>query len=242
MVTNRKGWLTMDWFGGNVKEYDFEMFSVSHFVIIALLILGSFFIFLFKDKLKDKKWRRAEVAVGISLIVIEVSYHLWMVVNDMWDVSHGIPLELCSISLILSVLLLLTRKKVIYEILLFTALLGASQAIFTPLLNFDFPHFRFFHFFYTHLMMIWVVFYFTWVQGYRPTIWSVVKLFVFLNVLMPIIMLINKAVDGNYMFLSHKPNSASLLNLLGPYPWYILSMEFLLITLSLIVWLIFRKR
>jgi hypothetical integral membrane protein (TIGR02206 family) len=232
----------MGWFGGNVKEYNFEMFSVSHFVIIALLFLGSFFIFINRDKINDKKWRKAEVGVGISLIMIEVSYHLWMVVNDMWDVSHAIPLELCSISLILSVLLLLTRKKVIYEILLFTALLGASQAIFTPLLNFNFPHFRFFHFFYTHLMMIWVVFYFTWVKGYRPTIWSVVKLFVFLNVLMPIIMLINKAVDGNYMFLSHKPNSASLLNLLGPYPWYILSMEFLLITLSLIVWLIFRKR
>jgi hypothetical integral membrane protein (TIGR02206 family) len=232
----------MGWFGGNVKEYDFEMFSVSHFVIIALLILGSFFIFIVRDKLEDGKWRRAEVAVGISLIIIEVSYHLWMVVNDMWDVSHGIPLELCSISLILSVLLLLTRNKVIYEILLFTALLGASQAIFTPLLNFDFPHFRFFHFFYTHVMMIWVVFYFTWVHGYRPTIWSVVKLFIFLNVLLPIIMLINKAVNGNYMFLSHKPNSASLLNLLGPYPWYILSMEFLLITLSLIVWLIFRKK
>ncbi|WP_257009507.1 YwaF family protein [Bacillus sp. 7884-1] len=232
----------MGWFGGNVKEYNFEMFSVSHFVIIALLFLGSFFIFINRDKIKDKKWRKAEVGVGISLIMIEVSYHLWMVVNHMWDVSHAIPLELCSISLILSVLLLLTRKKVIYEILLFTALLGASQAIFTPLLNFNFPHFRFFHFFYTHLMMIWVVFYFTWVKGYRPTIWSVVKLFVFLNVLMPIIMLINKAVDGNYMFLSHKPNSASLLNLLGPYPWYILSLEFLLITLSLVVWLIFRKR
>jgi hypothetical integral membrane protein (TIGR02206 family) len=242
IVTKRKGWFMMGWFGGNVKEYDFEMFSVSHFVIIALLILGSFLIFINRDKLKDKKWRRAEVGVGISLFLIEVCYHLWMVVNDRWDASHGIPLELCSISLILSVLLLLTRKKVIYEILLFTALLGASQAIITPLLNFDFPHFRFFHFFYTHLMMIWVVFYFTWVQGYRPTIGSVVKLFVFLNVLLPIIMLINKAVDGNYMFLSHKPNSASLLNLLGPYPWYILSMEFLLITLSLIVWLIFRKR
>jgi hypothetical integral membrane protein (TIGR02206 family) len=231
----------MGWFGGNVKEYDFEMFSVSHFVIIALLILGSILIFINRDKFKDKNWRRAEAGVGVSLIMIEVSYHLWMVTNDMWDVSHGIPLEMCSISLILSVLLLLTRKKVIYEILFFTALLGASQAIFTPLLNFDFPHFRFFHFFYTHVMMIWVVFYFTWIQGYRPTIWSVVKLFVFLNVLLPIIMLINKAVDGNYMFLSHKPNSASLLNLLGPYPWYILSMEFLLITLSLIVWLIFRK-
>jgi hypothetical integral membrane protein (TIGR02206 family) len=232
----------MDWFGGSYKQFYFEMFSVSHFAIIALLFLGSVLIYIGREKLKDKKWRKAEVIVGISLLVIEVTYHIWMAVNDMWDVSHAIPLELCSISLVLSVLLLLTRKKIIYEILLFTALLGASQAIFTPLLNFDFPHFRFFHFFYTHLMDIWVVFYFTWVVGYRPTFWSVVKLFVFLNLLMPIIMLINRAVDGNYMFLSHKPNSASLLNLLGPYPWYILSMEFLLITLSLIVWLIFRKK
>jgi hypothetical integral membrane protein (TIGR02206 family) len=232
----------MTWFGGNFAEYDFEMFSVSHFIIIALLFLASILMFEKRDKLKDEKWRKAEVGVGISLIIIEVTYHIWMYVNDIWDVSHAIPLELCSLSLILAATLLLTRKKLIYEILLFTALLGASQAIFTPLLNFDFPHFRFFHFFYTHLMMIWVVLYFTWVHGFRPTIWSVVKMFIFLNVLMPIIMIINKAVDGNYMFLSHKPNSASLLNLLGPYPWYILSMEFLLITLSLIVWLIFRDK
>jgi hypothetical integral membrane protein (TIGR02206 family) len=232
----------MTWFGGSSKEYDFTMFSVSHFFIITLLFIGSTVIYLNREKLRNGKWRKAELGIGISLILIEVSYHIWMYVNDMWNASHAIPLELCSISLILSVLLLLTRKKIIYEILLFTALLGATQAIFTPLLNFDFPHFRFFHFFYTHLMMIWVIFYFTWVIGYRPTIWSVVKLFVFLNVLLPIIMLINNAVDGNYMFLSHKPNSRSLLDLLGPYPLYIVSMEFLLVTLSLIVWLIFRKK
>jgi hypothetical integral membrane protein (TIGR02206 family) len=232
----------LGWFGGNAKEYDFVMFSGSHFVIIAILFVVSTAIFVFRDKLMVKKWRRAEIRIALSLILIESCYHIWMYVNGMWDVSHAIPLELCSISLILSVILLLTRKMMIYEILLFTALLGASQALFTPLLNFDFPHFRFFHFFYTHLMMIWVVLYFTWVHGYRPTILSVVKLFVFLNVLMPVIMLINKAVDGNYMFLSHKPKSPSLLDLLGPYPWYILSMEFLLITLSLIVWLIFREK
>jgi uncharacterized membrane protein YwaF len=55
-------------------------------------------------------------------------------------------------------------------------------------------------------------------------------------------MLINKLVDGNYMFLSHKPDSASLLDVLGPYPWYILSMEGLLLSLSLMVWFIFREK
>lgn len=232
----------MEWFGGSNKNYDFQLFSVSHFCIIFILLLVSVCIFLYRDKLKAEKWRRTEIGIAISLIIIETTYHLWMFVNGSWNISYALPLELCSISLILTVLLLLTRKKIIYEILLFTALLGASQAIFTPLLNYDFPHFRFFHFFYTHLIIIWVPLYFTWAKGYRPSIWSVVKLFIFLNVLMPIIMFINRLVDGNYMFLSHKPSSASLLDVLGPYPWYILSMEGLLISLSLILWLIFREK
>ncbi|MEH7305281.1 YwaF family protein [Neobacillus drentensis] len=229
-------------FGRSFKNYDFEMFSISHIVIIAILLLISVCLFLFRDKMKTTEWRRTEIGVAVSLIIIEVSYHLWMLMTGSWQVSHAIPLELCSISLILTVILLLTKKKIIYEILLFTALLGASQALLTPSLNYDFPHFRFFHFFYTHLMEIWVPLYFTWVKGYRPTIWSVLKLCIFLNVLMPIIMLINKLVDGNYMFLSHKPDSASLLDVLGPYPWYILSLEGLLIGLSLIVWLLFREK
>jgi hypothetical integral membrane protein (TIGR02206 family) len=234
------GWKIMGWYGRSYKNYDFELFSVSHFIIIALLLVGSFCIYFFRNHIRKQNWRNAEIVIAISLILIEGTYHLWMYLGDSWNVSHAIPLELCSISLILTVILLLTKQKIVYEILLFTALLGASQAIFTPIVNYDFPHFRFFHFFYTHLMSIWVVLYFTWVKGFRPTIWSVVKLFVFLNVLMPIIMYVNKLVDGNYMFLSHKPKGPSLLDVLGPYPWYIFSLEGLLIILSLLVWLIFR--
>lgn len=91
-------------------------------------------------------------------------------------------------------------------------------------------------------MMIWVVFYFTWVKEYRPTIWSVVKVFVFLNILLPIVIVINKLVGGNYMFLSHKPSTPSLLDYLGPYPWYLLSLEGLLLLLSLFIWLLLRER
>lgn len=232
----------MGWFGRSYKEYDFEMFSLSHFVIMGIFILIAIGIFLYKDKLAAGEWRKTELGSAISLIIIDLTYHLWMIANGSWNVSHSLPLELCSISLVLTVLLLLTRKKLIYEVLLFTALLGASQAIITPSLNYDFPHFRFFHFFYTHIMITWVALYYTWVKGYRPTIWSIVKLMFFLNILMPIIILINKLVEGNYMFLSNKPDRSSLLDFLGPYPWYILSLEGLSITLSLIVWLLFREK
>jgi hypothetical integral membrane protein (TIGR02206 family) len=231
----------MEWFGRSSKSFEFDMFSGSHFVILAIFFIMTVIIFLNRKKLHSEKWRKAEIGAAISLILIEITYHIWMIVNHSWTLKSSIPLELCNISLILFVLLLFTRKKIIFEILFFTAILGATQAIFTPALNYDFPHFRFFHFFYAHMMVVWVTFYFTWAKGYYPTFFSVLKLIVFLNILLPVILFVNKATGGNYWFLRHKPEGPSLLDALGPYPWYIFSLEGLLVILSLIAWLLFRK-
>ena len=232
----------MGWFGDSNQGYEFKLFSISHVVILAILLLVSIGIFLKRAKLKGEKWRFVEIGIALLLFIIEGIYHVWLFVNGNWNVSIALPLDLCSILLFLTVLLLLTHKRIFYELLFFAALLGPTQAVITPSLQYDFPHFRFLHFFFTHLMFIWVSLYFTWVKGFRPTFNSVIKLFVFLNILLPLIILINNRVGGNYMFLSQKPNHPSLLDILGPYPWYIFSMEGLLITLSIIVWLIFREK
>ncbi|WP_342433144.1 TIGR02206 family membrane protein [Neobacillus sp. FSL H8-0543] len=232
----------MAWFGRSYNHFKFEVYSVSHILILIIFIFVTIGIFLSRGKFHGPKWRRMEIGIALSLLLIEATYHVWLFVNANWKVSHAIPLELCSISLILSVILLLTGKTVFLEILLFTALLGSTQAILFPSLHYGFPHFRFFHFFYTHMMVVWVALYSMYSKEFRLTFMSVIKLWVFLNILMPIILYINKLTNGNYLYLSHKPSHMSLLDLLGPYPWYILSMEALVIILSLILWLIFRKK
>ena len=231
----------MEWFGRSNKSFDFDMFSASHFVILAIFVFISVVIFLFRKKLNDDNWRRAELGVTFSLILFEIMNHIWMYVNGIWKVGRSMPLELCNIGLILCVILLLTRKKLIFELLFFIAILGATQAIFTPALTYDFPHFRFFHFFYAHMMVVWVTLYFTWARSYSLTFRSVIKLIVFINLLLPVILFVNKQTDGNYWFLRHKPKNPSFFDVLGPYPWYIFSLESLLIVISLIVWLILRK-
>lgn len=237
-----KGGLTM-WLNNSNDKYSiFEMFSISHIFVLLLFLLGSFVLFIFRQKLQQLKWRPIEIGIALSLLFFEVAFHVWLLISNYWDPSDSIPIELCSISLFLTIILLMTGKKIVYELLLFTALLGATQALITPVLYYDFPHIRFFYFFYTHIMMIWVALYFTWVKGYRPTVRSVGKVFIFLNVLLPVVMGVNKLVDGNYMFLSHKPRTPSLLDYLGPYPWYILSLEGLLLSLSLVVWLLLREK
>ena len=230
----------MDWFGINTLNYPFAMFSMSHIIIIFVCLLGCIAIYLFRERIRNI--RSVEIIVAWSLIVIELIFHLWQMHNSIWFAYQSLPLELCSIGLILCIVLLLTGRRLIYELLLFIALLGATQAILTPVLDLGFPHFRFLHFFYTHFAMIWTVLYFTWVKNYRPTLRSVGKIFIFLNLLLPVILLTNHFTGGNYMFLSRKPETASLLDFLGPHPYYIFSLEALLIGLSLIVWLIFREK
>ena len=48
----------MDWYGKDNKSFDFNMFSLSHFVILAIFILMAVVIFLNRKKLKGEKWRK----------------------------------------------------------------------------------------------------------------------------------------------------------------------------------------
>lgn len=232
----------MEWFGIDNLKFPFTMFTLQHLIVIFVFLCSCYAIYFFRKPLQKKNLRQAEITIAVSLILFELFYHFWQIYNGVWLAYQSLPLDLCSIGIILCIFLLFTGNKIVYELLLFIALLGATQAILTPVLDLGFPHFRFLHFFYTHFAMIWTVLYFTWVKNYRPTLRSVGKIFIFLNLLLPVILLTNHFTGGNYMFLSRKPETASLLDFLGPHPYYIFSLEALLIGLSLIVWLIFREK
>ncbi len=58
---------------------------------------------------------------------------------------------------------------------------------------------------------------------------------------MVVVYFINLALGSNYLFIMHKPETASLLDVLGPWPWYILSMEalgFVIFFLLYLPWLV----
>ena len=85
---------------------------------------------------------------------MDITYHLWLIVTERWGLDDSLPLELCSISLLVSIVLLLTGNRHLIDFVIFAGIGGAIQALATPVLDMDFPHFRFFHFFYTHAGII----------------------------------------------------------------------------------------
>ena len=225
------------------KIPSFTLFSITHFVSLGIFLLLFILLFYFGGKwaVQPMYRKRIERLFALSLLVMEILFHVWMINTGRWNFSNSLPLELCSISLIFTIILLWTGNRSLIDFVFFAGIGGALQAIATPVLDVGFPHFRYFHFFFTHIGIILTAFYFIWMKEYRPTFKGIIKTMVILNVLFPLIVVVNSLFEGNYMFLKKKPNSDSLLDFLGPYPWYILSLEGIAFIMFIVLWLLFRR-
>lgn len=221
----------------------FIMFSVEHIIAIVLLIVILFFLFMLKNRLSypTRSSNLFERLFALSLLMMEIAYHLVLIFTREWNLSESMPFHLCNFSLFFSIIILWTGSKRFYDFIFFAGFGGALQALLTPSLEIGFPSFKFIQFFFIHSGIIVTAFYILWVKKYTPTFKGLLKTMFYLNSMLPFIFAINIVVHGNYMFLREKPINGSLLDFLGPYPWYIVSLEMVAFSMFLAFWLIFRR-
>jgi hypothetical integral membrane protein (TIGR02206 family) len=138
--------------------------------------------------------------------------------------------------------MLLTRNYPIYEFAYFIGIAGAMQAFLTPEAGqYGLWHFRAVQTVVVHGTLIIIPIYMSLKEGFRPTGKSFLRVAIGVNAYMVVVYFINLALGSNYLFIMHKPETASLLDVLGPWPWYILSMEamgFVIFFLLYLPWLI----
>ncbi|MNG14389.1 Integral membrane protein [compost metagenome] len=95
----------------------------------------------------------------------------------------------------------------------------------TPDLDATFPGFRYFHFFLGHIGIIAATVYMTAVERMRPTLRSLPVAVLALHIAAIPGGIMNYIAGTNYMFLARKPPGGSLLDWLGPWPWYLIALE-----------------
>jgi hypothetical integral membrane protein (TIGR02206 family) len=63
-----------------------------------------------------------------------------------------------------------------------------------------------------------------------------------MNVYMVLVFMINSILGSNYLFIMRPPDTPSLIDALGPWPWYILSLEVIGLLTSVILYLPFALK
>ena len=138
------------------------------------------------------------------------------------QITQILPLHLCDITAIFCGFALLTRRSWLCELSYFWGLAGTMQGLLTPDLHYDFPEPLYLSFFLQHGVIVITALVIPFGLGWRPPSGSARRAYAWLLVYAVAIFAINSLLHTNYGFVMEKPEGASLLDLLGAWPWYIL--------------------
>lgn len=205
---------------------EFEAFSWAHALGVGMAAVIVICIIGFRKRLRESPAANRNIRYALVAILSgsELSLQVWYGITHNWGL-YSLPFQLCSIMVWLSAIVLLTRSRKLFELTFFLGIMGALQALLTPNLDVSFPEFRFFHFFIAHGAIIGASVFLAAVEGYRTTVASVFRAWGWLHVLAIPAAITNSLTGSNFMFLARKPETASVLDLLAPWPWYLLELE-----------------
>ncbi len=178
--------------------------------------------------------------IGLVLAADAVVFVLRPVVEGGWSVRGSLPLDLCDVALVAAAVTCWRPGWALgVELTYFWGLAGTLQAVLTPDLSSTYPRLEFFQFVVGHLGILLAVAYLVLGLGCRPRPGAVPRVFAITLGYTAAVAVVDVLTGANYMYLRHRPASASLLSLLGPWPWYVLgaaAVAYLLFTLLDLPW------
>jgi hypothetical integral membrane protein (TIGR02206 family) len=211
---------------GNVCRYRvpvlaFAKFGPGHLTILAgTAALGVLLVAFARARGKEPVARVFERALAILMIVCYAADPYTHHLLGELDLAHALPLQLCDAAGIAAIVALLTRRQPAFELAYFWALAGATQALVTPPIEDGARTLDGVRYFVLHAAIVVTPLYLGPGLGMRPRrgAWWRAALLTMLFALL--VGLADWALDANYMWLRESP-PGSILDLFGPWPWYI---------------------
>jgi hypothetical integral membrane protein (TIGR02206 family) len=220
---------------------EFHRYSLEHFLWLIVGVISTiFWIRLGKKQTSEEGQRK----IGLMQSLIPVG--VWFVVTlylaifeQPVDLTLILPFHISYFMNLLLPVMLWRRSFFLFEITYYMVMGGCIQSLLTPALDHGFPHILNFRFFLVHMGLLQSIFYAIFVYDFKPTWQSFGRAFLWTNIYCVFVLGINALLGTNFLYLSKKPNAPSLLDLFGPWPWYILGAEFLCLMMYTIVMLPF---
>ncbi|HUH95761.1 MAG TPA: TIGR02206 family membrane protein [Anaerolineales bacterium] len=224
---------------GNYTGPAFELFGAAHIAALLCLVAVNLFLVRFRNSSETTK-RSIRWTLAIVIWTAEISWHVWNLYWGYWSVQFMLPLNVCSVLIWLSGFMLILKNRPIYEFAYFLGIAACANYLLTPDLGiYGFPHYRFIQTFISHGGVITAAVYMTVVEGLRPTWKSFGRVLLGTNVYMLAIYFINTALGSNYLLMNAKPTTASMLEFMPAWPYYIIDLELIGIAIFLLLYLPF---
>jgi len=228
------------------EAYVIEVFSGEWIRNTVLTILFIVTYLFFGKFLSNKNKLIFAKAFSVILIFITITGHTRNIINGYWNPVDNIPLHLCSISNFIACFILfvpkISKESKFFEFLYYAGIIGAFQAFFTPQINnFDGSNYEYIEWYLSHIGIMLLPIYMLKNLGFRLTKFSWLRVVVYLNILLIIVMPINYFIGSNYMYVNGKPEVNNPL-IIGEWPIYIFFWEIIIIIFTYTLYVMSTKK
>lgn len=209
----------------------FTTYGPSHWAVIAVFVVGAVLAVRLGRRQTEHRSRVFGRVMGGLTAAIYVAMFAYTLFPP--SIERSVPLRLTDLATVVGAYALWSQRQWAYVLTYYWGLVLSTQALVSPVLKSpDFPHYEFLAFWSIHLLVVWAAIYLTWGRGMRPR-WRDYPFTVAVTVAWAVgTMTFNGMAGTNYGFLNAKPATASLLDLMGPWPVYVLVAS----ALVLVVW------
>jgi len=190
----------------------------------VVLIAGATAALVAAARLRPGPWTLlAARALAVVLVGDEVAWWIYLAGThaNRAELLYALPFQLCDAAIFVSALALWFRRQILVEVTYFWGLAGTIQAIITPDLPQHFPSFPFIQYYVAHGGVVAAALFLVVGLGQWPRRRAVIWVAALTIVYAAVVGLLDAVTGADYLYLRAKPASATLLDLLGPWPWYI---------------------
>ncbi len=188
------------------------------------------------------------VANAVLALALLVTSGLWLQTtlgDQAFSAATSLPFALCDVAALVAAAALLTRQRLLVEITYFWGLAGSLQSLLTPDLKVGWPSLEFVEYVVAHAAIVCAALFLVVGQRIEPRPRAVLRIWLLTLGYSAIVGVIDAVTGGNYMYLRHVPGEWTLLSVLGPWPWYLVSaagVALVLFTLLDLPWWRGRRR
>lgn len=221
-----------------VADERFQTFGGQHFLLLGMFLAGAVGVVLLGRSQRGTPRARAFSRVyAVAIPCVTVPIQVLQLTPAEFDLGGSLPLQLCDLAWMAAVWALWTHDRVPVALTYFWGLTLSVQAILTPSLDQAFPDPRYLTFWAMHFLTVWAALYLTLGLGLGPR-WREYRSTVVVTLAWAALVLaFDEVVGANYGYLARKPASVSLLDLMGPWPVYLLVGSGLLLAVwALLTW------
>lgn len=216
-----------------MADRTFFPFCTSHIAALALTVLV--LAVMIGLRRRGLPWAAlAERGLALVLLLFWPVSSLARYLTGELNLQNALPFHLCDVAAFAGAMALLKRSQIAAELVYFFGLAGTLNGLITPALLQDFPHLTFFAFFLGHSGIVIAAVHVVAGMGLTPRPGALGRMLGCILSYAAIVGAINGVLGTNYGFVCWKAPSPSLMDVLGPWPWYVGS----LVLLSLVFFVV----